>query len=377
MGRARPLQSAVFSIVLIGCMQPESQITADDFQRHSLTLDEAPDAVAAVDLDTDGKPDLLVAAEVLHVFKGDGAGGFSAFGETAAGENPVDIAIGDIDGDGTPDMAIANHDTDYLTILISDGNGNLTPHPQSPLRVNIDPHPHAVHLADMNNDGRLDLLVDNRNAHSVRVLYGDGRGRFEHPGNDIAVGGDPYRGFALDDLNGDGRLDIISPNENDIGVILASADGYEFAPSAPIATPAPSAVNMADMNGDGNFDIIVVSSPSGAGVFFGDGNGGFASEPDFQFESGRGEAHKIAVGDINADGRADAVIAGWDTPEITILLGGEAVMRKSASTGRNPWALAVADLNGDGHDDIMIGVAGDRTVDILLSASASSAKGEH
>lgn len=366
----RLFRLGAFCIVMIGCVQPTNETAADGFLRDTMALDAAPDAVAVVDLDADGNPDLIVAAEVLRVFKGDGAGGFSSFGETAAGENPVDIAVGDINGDGRPDIAIANHDTDYLTILVSDGSRNLTPHPQSPLQVNIDPHPHAVHLADMNNDGRLDLLVDNRNAHSVRILYGDGRGGFERPGVDIPIGGDPYRGFALGDLNNDGRLDLITPNENAIGVILAGAEGYEVAPSAPIAAPAPSAVNVADMNGDGNLDIIVVSSPSGAAVFLGDGSGRFAGESDFRFDSGSGEAHRIAVGDFNADGHADAVIVGWDTPEITILLGGETVDVMTVQTGRNPWGLAAADLNGDGCGDIAVGAAGDRTLEVYLCAPA-------
>lgn len=370
------IQSYVFSAFLMGCIQPGDAVAKSEITSDVIVLYAAPEAVEAADLNGDGYVELIVAAESLLVFTGDGTGRFSAAAHDAysVGENPTDIAVGDINGDGYPDVAIANHETDYLTLLISDKNGNLTSHLQSPLQVAIDPHPHAVRLADMNNDGNLDLLTDNRRAPSIHIRYGDGRGDFAGKGVDINVGGDPYRGFALGDMDGNGWIDVITPNEADIAVVLRSDKGDEL---SIIPSPAPSAIEAIDVNGDGFLDILAASTTSQTSVFYGNGKGDFAEQKDSRFESGAGQAHKIAVGDFDMNGYGDAVIVGWDTPAITILNAGEKSIRRSVqATGPNPWALGIADVNGDGRDDIIVGSSGDRSVSIFLSPNSASSVNE-
>jgi hypothetical protein len=171
--------------------------------------------VAFADADGDGNLDVVSAGEQLAVLLGDGAGGLRPGARVAAGEYPSDLAFADLNADGALDVVIANHDVHYVTVLLADGDGGLAPAAHSPLAVDVDPHPHAVGLADLDGDGRVDLLVDHSprgrrteglrsDAGGVLVMPGlpeqDG-GRFESPGTVFESGGAPYRGFALGDLD--------------------------------------------------------------------------------------------------------------------------------------------------------------------------------
>ena len=128
------------------------------FVPYRLTVESA--AVAAADFNGDGHLDLVSAGEPqLTLFLGDGAGGLSRYSRAPGGKHPVDFALADLDEDRDIDIVVANHDTDYVTILLGDGHGTFQPAPDSPLRVDVNPHPHAVQLADFDGDGHLGLFI--------------------------------------------------------------------------------------------------------------------------------------------------------------------------------------------------------------------------
>ncbi len=79
-----------------------------------------------------------------------------------AGEYPVDLAIADLDEDGLADLAVANHETDYVTLPFGIAGGAFEPRGHSRFRVDVSPHPHAVRLHDIDSDGKADLRVDDR-----------------------------------------------------------------------------------------------------------------------------------------------------------------------------------------------------------------------
>ena len=75
----------------------------------------------------------------------------------APGENPVHLAIADLDGDGLADLAVANHETDHVTLLFGIAGRALERRDHSRLRVDVSPHPYAVRLHDIDSDGHGDL----------------------------------------------------------------------------------------------------------------------------------------------------------------------------------------------------------------------------
>ena len=316
----------------------------------------APSKVAIGDLTGDGHADLLVTvsdADRILVLRGDGTGRFRSFEEIPGGEKPVDLALGDLDGDGDLDVAIANHETDYVTLLANDGEGGLYPYSHSPLHLELGPHPHAVLLSDLDRDGNLDLLVDDRQGEAILILSGDGRGRFGMPPERVDVGGDPYRGMVLGDLDGDGALDLVTPNAGEAAVVMGLEAG-RFATPRGIPADRPFEVGLGDMNGDGALDLLIAEEPGRVRVLRGLGSGMFEDEPLFETRWAAG-AKAVAVGDIDGDGLADAAVTNWNSPEALVLFGAEQdINRTFVEAGGNPWGVSVADINGDGPAEILV-----------------------
>ena len=346
----------------------------------------SPSSVVIADLNGDARMDLAVADEGsrnVSILLGDGKGGFAQApgSPLAAGDHPADIAVGDINGDGKPDLAIANHDTKYVTVLVGDGRGSFTPAPGSPFTVKSDPHPHGVALADFNGDGKPDVVVDDWQNNNVTVLFSDDKGGFASPGVSFAVGRMPYHKVRAADVNGDGKADIITTNMegNSVTVLLGDGrGGFSQSPSSPIAVSrAPFYAAVGDMNRDGRPDIMVAHysghgtdpSADGVTVLLGDGRGGFAPVSGSPFKTTGRASGALAIGDINGDRVPDVAVANGVSNNVTVLLGdGKGALAADAtlSVGREPYAIAVGDLNGDGKADIVTANSGDNDITVLL-----------
>lgn len=341
---------------LAACQTDTARIGDDvTFVPHALAAQGS--AAAAADLDNDGHQDLVVVGDQLMIFRGDGSGGFVALGSVPAGENPDDAAVADVNGDGILDIAVANHDTDYLTILLGNGTGKFRPAPNSPLRITVRPHPHQVRAADLDADGHVDLIVDHRHGEGLLILRGLGDGAFATPGQLVESGGDPYLGMAVGDLDGDGRLDLVTPNPRNVGVLLSTEPArLEFRRAPPVPAPSPFGVGLGDVNGDGTLDLIAASNERSplVQVFRGDGRGGFTEMDDSPFDHGAG-GKKVAVGDFDGDGIHDAAVANFMLSDVLVILGAADTLRTGrVPGGENPWGLVAADFNEDGGDDLVI-----------------------
>jgi hypothetical protein len=343
----------------------------DGFRIETLSAGAGEKALLAADLDGDGALDLAVAAQEqdrVLVFRGDGRGGFGAPTASPAGEAPNGLASADFDADGRADLAAANHEARYLTVLLGAEDARFRPAPGAPVSIATQPHSHMIAATDIDGDGVVDLVVDSRDRQAVVVLRGLGGGAFDAPGIDVNVGGTPYLGFALGDLDGDGRSDLAAPNANDIGVLMnRSSDAIAFELVQAVRASAPFAVALADLDGDGAPEIVAASEGAGITMFARSTGGAFEQRESFQARAG---AKSVAVGDFDGDGFDDAAVASW-SGELLVLYGGaEGASAVPLPLGAivAPWGLAAGDLDGDGRDDLAVADAAGETINVYRRA---------
>jgi len=189
---------------------------------------------------------------------------------------------------------------------------------------------------------------------------------------DYGIGQGPYY-VAVADLNHDGNLDLISANylDGSLSVLLGNGDGtFTAATNYPVSGgifPGPQMVIAGDFNNHHQQDLVTSSlGTSTVEYFAGNGDGTFATPLDFNIDSG---AYGLASGDFNGDGRLDVVAAAFGANELSILIGDSNqvfVAGTSLPTGDGPQAVAVADFDGDGKLDIVDANYYDNTVSVFL-----------
>lgn len=244
----------------------------------------------------------------------------------------------------------------------------------------------SVVVADLNGDGIPDLVVADWCTSicpngNVGVLLGNGNGTFQAAAS-YASGGQYADAIAVKDVNGDGKLDLIVGNcgsvqgnicvggMGGVGVLLGKGDGTFNAATAYSPTYGVSAVEAADVNGDGKIDLVIATNcTSGTsytgcvGVLSGNGDGTFASAVTYL--SGAYSPGAIAVADLNGDGKPDVVVAhcgisncSTGTGNIGVLLNnGDGTFSAGVVYGANGVfsdGIAIADVNGDGKPDVVV-----------------------
>jgi hypothetical protein len=306
----------------------------------------------------------------------------------SGGFGATSIAISDVNGDGKLDLVVANEGSSAVAVLLGNGDGSFRP------AVSYVPggiFTESVAVADMNGDGKPDLLVASRCASStgdcsglVGVLLGNGDGTFQ-PAVTYGSGGQGADSVAVADVNGDGKPDLLVANEcgvigpycpeNDngvIGVLLGNGDGtFQAAVTYDSGGGSTRSLAAADVNGDGKPDLLVANcgrggcAASNLGVLLGNGNGTF--QPAVSYSTGCCNSLSVAVRDVNGDGKPDLLVANacsifqftcTGPGTVGVLLGnGDGTFQAAVtygSGGLGTFSVAAADVNGDGKPDLLV-----------------------
>lgn len=300
------------------------------------------------------KSHLLKAALCLSSFSLYGQSAFSPgirYGAVSEFPIPQSVAVADINGDGKPDIITGNL-AGSLTIMTNDGKGNFA------LFLTIpEENPSAMICADINGDGKMDLICAEPHNDTLMILTNAGNGVFAISSTPT-VGDSPHNLIAVD-VNNDGKLDLVTVNYigtsagGTLSVLTNDGTGNFVVASSPSITGIYS-IAAADVNEDGKIDLIT----AGVGyinVLTNSGNGIFklSSTP---YSPGAPQA--VVAADVNGDGHIDLITANALGDTVGILTNdgkGHFVLASAPSVIGGPYSLAVGDINGDGKPDLVVG----------------------
>jgi uncharacterized protein (DUF2141 family) len=383
--------------------------------------------IAVADVNGDGKPDLVVANSCpansttcpsptdegsVGVLLGNGDGTFRpTVVYDSGGVLATWVAVADVNGDGKPDLLVthvcANSSScanGTVSVLLGNGDGTFR------AAVAYDSggiEADSVAVADMNGDGKPDLVVSNctncsTDGHgSVAVLLSNGDGTFQ-TAHAIDSGGYAPLSIALADVNGDGKPDVIvgqcsgptfGCRPGEVGVLLGNGDGTLQTPvNYSSGADQPISVAVADVNGDGKLDVVVSNQATGdqgtlngaVGVLLGNGDGTF--QPPVIYDAGGIGTAGLAVADVNGDGKLDVVVTDQlgscqTASTVAVLLGnGEGTFQAAVGfcfAGSIPRSVVAADVNGDGRPDLVATnscgtICGISVVGVLLNTSTTA-----
>lgn len=327
---------------------------------------------------------------------------FAAQQTFPVGTSPSSVTTADINGDGLPDIIVANEADNTVSVLLNTTpTGASTVSFQTQQTINLTTSPYFVTTADLNGDGKPDIIVANGATDTISVLLNTTPNKsnvvsFGSP-QSFTVGNSPYS-VTTADLNGDGLPDIIVANEADdtVSVLLnttttAGASIATFAPQQIFDVGNnPSSVTTADIDQSGLPDIIVandnaanVANGNTVSVLLNNTVKG-ASTVSFQtqqtFLVGPG-ASSVLSADINQDGLPDLVVVSAPNDIISLLLNTTAKGSATANfaplvsfpVGVSPLSATSTDVNGDGSPDIITANNSDGTVSVVLNTTAKGA----
>lgn len=357
----------------------------------------SPDSVSFADVNGDGKLDLAVSnrgGDNVAILIGNGDGSFKVQTQTInvytpggalnhtfnpsvtgydTGIEPVSARLADINRDGKLDLITANRSDGTISIEIGNGDGSF----KAMTSFSVGVSPSAVSIGNINNDGSLDIVVADENGGTVSVLLGNGDGTWKVQANVYATGAGPTD-LRLVDVNRDGKSDLITTDRdgNSISVQFGNGDGSFAARISYAVGSSPSGIDFRDINRDGNLDIVTSDKGSNTvSVLLGNSNGSFSAALSFVTGSSPSD---IRIADMNRDGKWDIVTADEGSDTISILFGngnGTFKARLSTATGDGPQNLVVADFNQDGLLDVATTNKFDDTISVLYGNSNGTFQG--
>jgi hypothetical protein len=304
----------------------------------------------AADVNHDGKQDVILLQKVdekddcaLITMLGNGDGTFRAPVKTPI-TSQGSIAVGDLDGDGIVDVVLSGTYQPFIEVYRGNSDGSFTLR-STKKPANIATGGNLI-LTDLNGDGKLDLISQ---YGRIITFRGNGDGTFA----DGVIQPGPYNNGWFDivdgDFNGDGRTDVLASTYYDGQIVwTGNGDGSFNAPT--YVSIDGSMVAAGDFNGDGKLDYLSIDRANGlAFVHVGKGNGTFTTGANYLI----GIISRVFSVDLDGDGKLDIVACGKEL--VTVMRSnGDGTFAVNYYVAKST-ALAIADFDGDHHLDLLTG----------------------
>jgi hypothetical protein len=329
-----------------------------------LLLEEAATTSANAsigDINGDGNLDILLVKGrhwplISRVLLGDGHGRFpTAYNLCETAYRSYSGQLVDIDGDGDLDVILSNDAPDPKVIYLNDGQGHFhlgSTYGKSEWEMR------NASVVDLNGDGQADIVVANRTDKNPAnyICLNRGKGRFDS--ECIPFSHDSATTITAADFNHDGKLDLAVPHRDGGQSYVYFIDGktdYTKLRRVPFG-PSDAETRMseaADLDGDGNIDIVAIDGKYGVFVYYGKKDGTFSAGEILS--DAKITPYALKIIDMNGDGRKDIVVGNFESPS-TIYFNESGRRFIQAHFGDNNGAvygLAIADLDRDGVLDIV------------------------
>lgn len=263
------------------------------------------------------------------------------------------LITADVNGDGRLDVVAGS--AGEIAVLLGNGDGTFQP------QVSVAGTTGAGTLAagDFNRDNKLDLVYSIAGTSTFAIVAGNGDGTFSAP--QLHSAGTALSGIAVGDFDGDGKLDLAMANGGDgttgntILVLLGNGDGTFKVPVSYTVGNGPVAIVAGIFTGSGKLDLAVSNAKDGTvSVLVGNGDGTFQTQVVTQPVSA---GQTMAAADFNRDGHLDLAVASLQGTGTVLLGNGDGTFQYKPSLGLNlsiPAAIVAADFSGDGIPDLLI-----------------------
>lgn len=329
------------------------------------------------DLDGDGRLDLFTAnyseasLSVLRNTSSSGSVSFAARMDVAVGSGPSNLGMGDLDNDGKPDVVTSNQSGNTISVLRNTSSSGTVSF-ASRIDLTTSTTPQGVAFADVDADGKLDVLIANGNASTVSVFRNTSLaiGSISFAAKvDFPTGAGPF-GVAAADIDGDGKTDIAVSNYSTttISVLRNTSTGtgsVSFAGKIDLTVGnGPRVVALGDLDGDGKPDLATENYNSASvSVLRNTSSSGavsFAARVDYPV--GTGPYFGLSIGDVDGDGLPDVAVTNNASSNISVLRNlsftsgaiSFATKVNYSYSPADPMGIPVADVDGDGRPDLVV-----------------------
>lgn len=350
----------------------------------------APESAVLIDLDGDGKPDMVTAnstAGNISVFRSTSTNGtvsFAAKVDIAGGTSPVGIAAGDLNGDGKPDIAVTNLAvTPKVSVFINTSTAGSVSF-AARVEFTAGSSPRGIDINDIDADGKPDIIVTNQGAASFSVFQNTTTGGTVSfaPKMDFVTGSNPYN-ITARDIDGDGKADVAVTNQTSGNISVfrntSTAGSISFAAKIDFATGTlPRGIAAGDVDADGKPDIATGNfGTSNISVLRNTSTTGsisFAAKVDFALAP-LAQTEQLAIGDLNGDGKPDIAVPDPYTGNLHVNVFRNTSVSGTVSfaarvfygtgAGSAPRNIVIGDVDGDGRPDMGVVCNGNNKVSVF------------